>query len=115
MRMVGLTFDSGASSIKEEHAELLQKLRASADVFPRSRISIEGHTDAYGSDTNNLTLSEERAQAVKDYLVSETGMDALRINSVGYGESQPVANNETAEGRKKNRRIDVVITPFEAL
>lgn len=115
LRMVGLTFDSGTSTLKEEHTELLQKLRASADVFPRSTLSIEGHTDSFGSDTANLALSESRAQAIKDYLVNETGMDALRISSVGYGESQPVANNETAEGRAKNRRIDIVIRPFDAL
>lgn len=115
LRMVGLTFDSGSSDIKPEHAELLQKLRASADVFPRATLSIEGHTDAYGSDTTNLKLSETRAQAVKDYLTNEAGMDPLRLTAVGYGESQPVANNETVEGRAKNRRIDIVITPFEEL
>jgi len=115
LRMVGLTFDSGASELKSEHTELLQKLRASADVFPRSTLSIEGHTDSFGSDTANLALSESRAGAIKDYLVNETGMDSLRISSVGYGESQPVANNETAEGRAKNRRIDIVIRPFEEL
>lgn len=115
LRMVGLTFDSGSSTLKEEHTELLQKLRASADVFPRSTISVEGHTDSFGSDTTNLALSETRAGAIKDYLVNEAGMDSLRISSVGYGESQPVANNETADGRAKNRRIDVVIRPFDEL
>jgi len=115
LRMVGLTFDSGSDDIKPEHAELLQKLSASADVFPRATLSIEGHTDAYGSDTANLKLSEQRAQAIKTYLTEETGLDGLRLSSVGYGESQPVANNETAEGRAKNRRIDIVITPFEEL
>ncbi len=115
LRMVGLTFDSGSSTLKDEHQELLQKLRASADVFPRSTLSIEGHTDSFGSDTANLALSEARALAIKDYLVDETAMDSLRISSVGFGESQPVANNETADGRAKNRRIDIVIRPFEAL
>jgi len=115
LRMVGLTFDSGSHEIKPEHAELLQKLSASADVFPRATLSIEGHTDAYGSDTANLKLSEQRAEAIKTYLSTETGLDALRLSSVGYGESQPVANNETADGRSKNRRIDIVITPFEQL
>ncbi len=115
LRMVGLIFDSGSDQIKPEHTELLQKLRASADVFPGATLSIEGHTDAYGSDSTNLKLSEQRAEAVKNYLVNEGQMDALRLTSVGYGESQPVANNETPEGRAKNRRIDIVITPFEAL
>jgi len=115
LRMVGLTFDSGSDAIKPEHGELLQKLSASADVFPRATLSIEGHTDAYGSDEANLKLSEARAEAIKTYLTTETGLDGLRLSSVGYGESQPVANNETAEGRSKNRRIDIVITPFEEL
>ena len=84
-------------------------------MFPGATLSIEGHTDAYGSDSTNLTLSEQRAEAVKNYLVNEGEMDALRLTSVGYGESQPVANNETTEGRAKNRRIDIVITPFEEL
>ena len=115
IRMVGLNFDSAEATIKVEHTELLQKLRGSADVFVRSTLTIEGHTDAYGSDATNLTLSEERAAAIKDYLVSQTGMDGLRITAVGYGESRPVANNETAEGRERNRRIDVIISPFDAL
>ena len=115
LRVVGLSFDSGSSKLKSEHTELLLKLRRSADVFPRATMSIEGHTDSYGSDTANLALSEARALAIKNYLVNETGMDKLRITSVGYGESQPVANNETADGRAKNRRIDVVIRPFDQL
>ena len=113
LRMVGLNFDSGKSDIKPEHAELLRKLQGSADVFPRSRLTIEGHTDSYGSDATNLELSEKRAQAIKTYLSEQTGMDALRLSARGYGEARPVANNETAEGRARNRRIDIIITPFD--
>ena len=113
LRMVGLNFDSGTADIKPAHTELLRKLQGSADVFPRSRLTIEGHTDSYGSDAANLELSEKRAQAIKDYLIQETGMDALRISARGYGEARPVANNETAEGRARNRRIDIIITPFD--
>jgi len=113
LRMVGLNFDSGTADIKPEHTELLRKLQGSADVFPRSRITIEGHTDSYGSDAANLELSEKRAQSIKSYLTEQTGMDALRISARGYGEARPVANNETSEGRARNRRIDIIITPFD--
>ncbi len=80
-------------------------------VFPESRVRVEGHTDSHGTDAANLKLSSERAQAVRQYLVANMGMDISRIEAVGYGESRPVATNETAEGRARNRRIDVVITP----
>ncbi|MEM7218806.1 MAG: OmpA family protein [Pseudomonadota bacterium] len=112
IRMVGLNFDSGKAEIKPEHEELLTKLAGSVGIFPRSTLSIEGHTDAYGSDATNLALSEKRAQAVREHLIG-AGIDGLRMNAVGYGESRPVANNETATGRARNRRIDVIITPFE--
>jgi OOP family OmpA-OmpF porin len=65
-----------------------------------------GHTDSIGSDAYNQKLSERRAAAVKDYLVSK-GIPASKITTIGKGESQPVATNKTAEGRQKNRRVDI--------
>ena len=65
-----------------------------------------GHTDAIGSDAYNQRLSERRAAAVKDYLVSK-GIPASKITTIGKGKSQPVATNKTAEGRQKNRRVDI--------
>ena len=65
-----------------------------------------GHTDSIGTDEYNQKLSERRAAAVKDYLVSK-GMPAAKITTIGKGESQPVATNKTAEGRQKNRRVDI--------
>jgi outer membrane protein OmpA-like peptidoglycan-associated protein len=73
---------------------------------------VEGHTDSYGSDASNLNLSQERADAVKAYLLANMSMDPSRIEAIGYGESKPIANNETAEGRAKNRRIEIVIHPI---
>ncbi len=73
---------------------------------------MEGHTDAFGSDETNLMLSQERADAVRKYLLANMrDLSREDVGAVGFGESRPVANNETAEGRAKNRRIDVVIRP----
>ena len=73
------------------------------------RDRIQGHTDAIGSDAANQRLSEKRAYAVVNFLVQYGGIDAKRLQAKGYGESQPVASNETDEGRQLNRRVDFVI------
>ncbi len=72
---------------------------------------VEGHTDSVGNDTMNLALSERRANSVRDYLLASTILPGSQVRALGYGETRPVANNETAEGRAMNRRIDVVILP----
>lgn len=77
--------------------------------------AIEGHTDAQGGGKTNQKLSEKRAAAVREYLLATTDLGTIGITATGYGESRPVANNETTVGRAKNRRIDVVIEPqFDA-
>ena len=111
LRLVGLTFPSGSAEIDAAYRPLLQKVARAADVFPRSQIVIEGHTDSYGSDEANLTLSQRRAEAVSQHLTGEHGLAAFRMSAVGYGETRPIANNETAQGRERNRRIDVRIEP----
>jgi outer membrane protein OmpA-like peptidoglycan-associated protein len=111
IRLVGLTFDVGKSNIKPEHFGLLTKVQNAINTFPECNISVEGHTDSHGSDALNLRLSQERADAVKAYLLANMSIDPSRMEAVGYGESKPIANNETAEGRAKNRRIDIVIHP----
>jgi OOP family OmpA-OmpF porin len=111
IRLVGLTFQSGQDVVQPTHRLLLEKLYRAAEVFPRSQIVVEGHTDSYGGDENNLALSRRRADAVAAYLTSEFGVPPFRISSVGYGETQPIANNDTEQGRTRNRRIDVIIEP----
>ena len=111
IRLVGLTFQSGQDVVRPAYRALLEKVRQAADVFPRSQITIEGHTDSYGGDENNLALSRRRAEAVSAFLTSELNVPAFRISSVGYGETQPIANNDTEQGRERNRRIDVIIEP----
>lgn len=111
LRLVGLSFDSGQSAVAPESRPLIQKVRDAADVFPRSLIVIEGHTDSFGSDEANLTLSRARAEAVGAFLTNELGVAAYRVRAMGFGETQPIANNETPQGRTRNRRIDVRIEP----
>ncbi len=111
LRLVGLTFESGQSDVQWSYRGLLDKVRQVTAIFPRSQIVVEGHTDAYGRDDTNLTLSRDRADAISDYLTNEFGIPAFRISAVGYGETQPIANNETPQGRARNRRIDVRIEP----
>ena len=111
IRLVGLTFQSGKADVAPEQRGLLEKVRQATDVFPNSQIVIEGHTDSYGGDETNMALSRRRAEAVSSYLSGPLGVPPARISAVGYGETQPIANNETPQGRERNRRIDVIIEP----
>lgn len=111
LRLVGLSFDSGASQIKPSNFDLLGKVEKAIDVFPRSELTIEGHTDSHGGDELNQKLSQERAESVKQYMVNAMRIPTYRLIATGYGETRPVASNETASGRARNRRIDIVIKP----
>jgi len=111
IRMIGLNFDSGSAVLKPEHYRLLGILESAINRFPESTIVIEGHTDSFGSDTLNQELSQKRADAVQEYLLNNSPISPASITALGYGETHPVANNETPEGRRSNRRIDVVINP----
>jgi len=111
LRLVGLNFDSGQSQIKPEFFPLLAKVEKAIDVFPRSELIIEGHTDSYGGDELNQQLSQARAEAVQQYMINAMRIPSYRIIATGYGETRPVASNETEAGRKRNRRIDIVIRP----
>ncbi|MBT8086679.1 MAG: OmpA family protein [Gammaproteobacteria bacterium] len=111
MRLVGLTFDSGASQIKSDNFDLLAKVEKAIDVFPRSELTIEGHTDSFGGDDFNQKLSQERAESVQQYMINAMRIPTYRLIATGYGETRPVASNETAAGRERNRRIDIVIKP----
>jgi len=111
LRLVGLTFDSGQSEIKPANFDLLGKVEKAVDVFPRSELTIEGHTDSHGGDDFNQKLSQARADAVQQYMINAMRMPSYRLIATGYGETRPLASNETASGREKNRRIDIVIKP----
>ncbi len=111
IRLVGLSFASGSADIHAENFRLLTKVEDAIQVFPNSRVIIEGHTDSYGADETNLSLSEQRAASVRQYLLVQMEMSPEQVEAVGYGETRPVANNETLQGRARNRRIDVRIVP----
>jgi outer membrane protein OmpA-like peptidoglycan-associated protein len=109
IRLVGLRFPSGKSTIQPEYFSLLTKLQRAIREFPNAAIVIEGHSDNVGNDAYNLNLSTDRARAVQQYLIANMGLPEERVQAVGYGSERPVANNATEEGRSQNRRIDVVI------
>lgn len=111
LRLVGLTFDSGKADIRPASFDLLAKVEKAIDVFPNSELIIEGHTDSYGGDDLNQQLSQQRAESVQQYMINAMRIPEYRLIATGYGESNPVANNETASGRAQNRRIDIVIKP----
>jgi outer membrane protein OmpA-like peptidoglycan-associated protein len=111
IRLVALTFEPGSATVSSGHRPLLEKVQQATTVFPRAQIVIEGHTDSYGNDDTNMRLSQQRAEGVSAYLANELGVPAFRMSAVGYGETRPIANNETAQGRERNRRIDIRIEP----
>ena len=74
-------------------------------------MAVEGHTDSRGDDRYNKKLSMDRANAVKEYLIANMGLSKGQITAIGYGETKPIASNETERGRTKNRRIDIVLSP----
>jgi len=110
IRLYGLTFPVGKNTIEPEYYSLLTKVQDAVKKFPKCGVTIEGHTDSQGTNELNQTLSESRAKAVAEYLMANMGVE-LAVDHHGYGDSRPVASNTTPEGRAKNRRIDVVITP----
>jgi outer membrane protein OmpA-like peptidoglycan-associated protein len=107
--LLGICFAVGQSAIDASNEPLMGKVRESLALFSVVSVVVEGHTDSQGSDSANLILSQDRADAVKQYLVANFGLDAEKITSIGYGETRPVASDDTADGRARNRRIDLVI------
>lgn len=112
IRVVGLTFDPGSAQISTANYSLLNKLELAINLYPEYTVIVEGHTDSFGSDATNQALSLDRARAVRQYfLVNMDNFSASRSEAFGYGETRPIANNETQEGRKRNRRIDLLLKP----
>jgi OOP family OmpA-OmpF porin len=103
-----IRFESGRATIDPDSAGLLDRLVETALRCPNANIEIAGHTDGDGEGAFNQSLSEKRAQAVTDYLV-KAGLPANRFTAMGYGSTQPVAGNDTDEGKAQNRRIDFLV------
>lgn len=104
----GLLFDHDSYQLKPETEDNLVKLAETLQKYDDTNILIEGHTDATGADDYNMQLSDWRAETVSKF-INEKGVKNSRITMEGYGEEQPVASNETAEGRQQNRRVEVAI------
>ena len=109
VRLFGLNFPSGKAIIQPEYFSLLTKVQRALRQFPDSHYLIEGHTDALGNNNRNKKLSEKRALSVREYLMANMDLSESQITHIGFGESKPVASNETRQGRELNRRIDIVI------
>jgi outer membrane protein OmpA-like peptidoglycan-associated protein len=103
----GILFESGSATLDPESNPRLDRVVEYMTHRASARIRIEGHTDNVGNPAANRTLSEQRAQAVRAYLVSH-GIDGSRVEAVGLGDAQPIASNDTEEGRAQNRRIEAV-------
>lgn len=109
-----ITFDSGIlfaidkSALQSEAKDNLEKLAIILNKYEDTEILIEGHTDATGSEEHNMDLSIRRAQSVGSHLATQK-VSFIRFSLVGFGEIQPVATNETAEGRRDNRRVEIAI------
>lgn len=106
----GVTFPVDSFAIQPGFRPTLDSVADSLNQYPNSLIDVYGHTDSTGSADYNQKLSEQRAKSVADYLGSR-GVSSARIRWQGFGESQPVATNDTPEGRAKNRRVEIKIVP----
>lgn len=98
-------FDFDKAEVKAQYHGDIQKVANFLNAYPKTTGSLEGYTDSIGSEDYNMKLSEKRAASVKKYLVETFNIDGKRLTTVGYGESNPVASNKTAEGRQRNRRV----------
>ena len=102
-------FESGSANLSPNSQIELQALADLLNENPTMNIQINGHTDNVGNETDNLKLSQNRAQAVVDYLIKK-GIATNRLKSAGFGETRPIDTNDTPVGRRKNRRTEFLIT-----
>ena len=101
-----ILFDTGKSSIKSDSQEVLDNIVSILNEYPNAKFTIDGHTDSIGSASSNQKLSEERAYSVMNYLI-DNGVATSRLSANGYGEDRPIASNNSNEGRRTNRRVEI--------
>jgi outer membrane protein OmpA-like peptidoglycan-associated protein len=109
VNMGDVLFDTGKSDLRSDAREALAKLTGIVLNYPSLKLNIEGHTDSTGGADLNQTLSEQRANSVRDYLIGQ-GLDARSLSALGFGMNNPVADNSTGEGRQKNRRVEIIVS-----
>lgn len=106
----GLTFAYDDARVQPQFQPVLNDVASTLAEYPKTYIDVYGHTDSDGTDAYNQNLSERRAVSVADYLVGR-GVQSARIATRGFGESQPIASNATAEGKAANRRVEIRLVP----
>jgi outer membrane protein OmpA-like peptidoglycan-associated protein len=105
----GILFDVNSDRIRPESTPTLEEIGEMLADHADLRIAIEGHTDSDGDDAHNQELSEQRAAAVREYLIAAYGIDGSRLEFAGFGETNPTAGNDTPEGKQQNRRVELVV------
>ncbi|MFZ4855077.1 MAG: OmpA family protein [Desulfuromonadaceae bacterium] len=103
---IEIDFDTSKADIKAKYHTELDKTGSFLKEFPRSKGTIEGHTDSDGSEKVNMKLSQARAESVRNYIITKFGIDGSRLTAKGYGSAKPIASNKNAAGKAKNRRIE---------
>ncbi len=106
-----LTFDTDSSTVKPTFTPVLDAVAEVLKEYKSTMIQVAGHTDSTGGDRYNLLLSQQRAQAVANKL-GGFGVEQVRLDVVGFGETQPIASNGTASGREQNRRVELTLVPY---
>jgi len=107
----GLTFDVNSSDIKGEFYGPLNEVSSTLIEYPKTAVDVVGHASSDGDDAYNQQLSERRAGSVQSYLIN-SGVQSVRLNAIGMGETQPIADNSTQAGRAANRRVEILLTPI---
>jgi outer membrane protein OmpA-like peptidoglycan-associated protein len=110
----GVMFDLNRAVLKDQYKGELSELATILNKYEDTNILLEGHTDSTGTEEYNLELSKKRSQSVANYLATQN-VNPTRFTIMGYGESQPIASNETSEGRSQNRRVEIAIYANEKL
>jgi outer membrane protein OmpA-like peptidoglycan-associated protein len=112
VNMNDVLFDTAKYTLRPGAREKLSKIAGILLVHPSLKLEVEGHTDSVGGDDYNQRLSEQRAGAVRDYLV-QNGIAMSNVSAMGFGKTRPVVSNETSAGRQQNRRVEVVVSGAE--
>jgi len=109
VNMSDVLFDTGKYTLKPNTQVALAKVATILQLYPNLKVQVEGYTDSVGGDAYNQKLSENRANAVHDFLV-QNGVPTANVTAAGYGKADPVADNGTAAGRAQNRRVNLVVS-----
>ena len=107
-----ITFDSNSVDVRSQFYGVLNSVAKTMQEYDKTTIDVVGHTDNVGRDVYNQTLSERRAQSVSAYINSQ-GVNPVRVVAIGRGESQPADNNDSEDGRARNRRVELTLTPIQ--